>query len=459
MDAVALAEAVRGGDLSATTVVRSALDRIARCNPVLNAFTAITADRARAAAAEVDNKRAAGKPLGPLAGVPFAVKNLFDVKGTITVAGSKIHAENPPATRDATAVRRLEEAGAICVGALNMDEYAYGFTTENTHYGPTCNPHDTERSAGGSSGGSAAAVAGGLVPLTLGTDTNGSIRVPAAFCGILGLQATYGRFSRSGALLFAESFDRIGPFARSVRDLAVCFDLLQGADPADPVCLSEPLEAITPRLETAGDGLRLARAGGYFARGGLPAVFAAVDKVAGHLEVNEVVTIPHAEAARAAAYVMTGTEGSHVHLPNLRTRPRDFDPHVRDRFLAGSLIPGSWYVKAQKFRSVYRAQVLELFNEYDVILAPTTPTPATLIGQETMELDGVNLPVRPNIGLYTQPLSFVGLPIVSVPIQIPGAMPAGVMLIGAPHSEAKLLGLAHRLEQAGIVAAPIPAFS
>jgi Asp-tRNA(Asn)/Glu-tRNA(Gln) amidotransferase A subunit family amidase len=194
-----------------------------------NSFTTVTADTALAAAERIDKAMSQGENPGTLAGVPFAVKNLFDIAGITTLAGSKINAENSPAIQDATAVTRLKQAGAILVGALNMDEYAYGFVTENSHYGSTRNPHDTTRSAGGSSGGSSAAVAAGFVPITLGSDTNGSIRVPAALCGIFGLKPTYGRLSRAGVSLFCSSFDHIGCFARSVRDIAATFDILQGA--------------------------------------------------------------------------------------------------------------------------------------------------------------------------------------------------------------------------------------
>ncbi|MEM8867524.1 MAG: AtzE family amidohydrolase [Verrucomicrobiota bacterium] len=454
MDALAIAEAVRNGSLTARVVTEAALARIEALDRKVNAFTTVTKESALAEADAVDALIAQGADPGPLAGVPFAVKNLFDLEGVTTVAGSKIHQDAPPAESDAISVRKLKKAGAVSLGALNMDEYAYGFTTENSHYGPTHNPHHLDHVAGGSSGGSAAAVAAGMVPLTLGTDTNGSIRVPSAFCGIFGIQATYGRFSRAGALLFAESFDRIGPFARSVRDLAISVDLLQGPDPEDKVCISEPLEPVLPELEEGIDGFRIAKAGGYFAEKGLPEVFAGLSKVTEALEVSEEVEIPYAASGRAAAYIITGTEGGNFHMNSLRTRPQDFDPVVRDRFLAGPLIPGAWYVKAQKFRSIYRKAVLKLFETYDVILAPTTPTLAIKIGQETMVLDGIEMASRPNIGLYTQPLSFIGLPIISVPIHLPGQLPVGVMLIGAPHSEAKLLRLARYLEKAGVVKAP-----
>ena len=242
-DAIDIARKIRSKKLSATASTKAALEQIRLHNPAFNCFTAVLEQQALQQSEEIDRRIAAGQDPGPLAGVPFAVKNLFDVAGITTLAGSKIYATRPPAQRDATAVERLKNAGAVLVGALNMDEYAYGFTTENTHYGPTRNPHDTERVAGGSSGGSAAAVAAGMVPLTLGSDTNGSIRVPAAFCGIFGLKATYGRISRAGAILFAESFDHVGPFARSVQDLAHAFDVLNGPDPRDPICSDRPAES------------------------------------------------------------------------------------------------------------------------------------------------------------------------------------------------------------------------
>ncbi len=241
-DGFAIARAVRQGSVSAQAVVAACLERIRQRDPQLNAFTAVLEASALQAAERLDRQVAKEIPVRPLAGVPFAVKNLFDVAGLTTLAGSVINRENPPATRDATVVARLKQAGAILVGTLNMDEYASGFVTENSHYGPTRNPHDLSRSAGGSSGGSAAAVAGGLVPLSLGSDTNGSIRVPAALCGIYGLKPTYGRLSRAGVALLAPSFDHVGPLARSVADLALSFDAMQGPDPQDPVCTRRPAD-------------------------------------------------------------------------------------------------------------------------------------------------------------------------------------------------------------------------
>lgn len=454
-DAVAIAQAVRAKDLKATAATEFALSQIAAKDPSLNCFTTVLAEQALIAAAQVDDAVQAGKDPGPLTGVPFAVKNLFDIQGVTTLAGSKINRELPPARQDATAIAKLKQAGAILVGALNMDEYAYGFVTENSHYGPTHNPHDLNRTAGGSSGGSAAAVAAGLVPLTLGSDTNGSIRVPAALCGVFGLKPTYGRLSRAGAFLFSSSLDHIGPFARSVRDVATIFDVLQGTDARDPICTLRPPDPCLPQLDRGTEGLNIAIAAEYFAHSAEPAVLQAVEQVARALGATQHVTIPEADRARAAAYIITATEGSNLHLANLKSRPQDFDPATRDRFLAGALIPGSWYVQAQRFRRWYGDRVQELFQTVDLILAPTTPCPAPQLGQEKMVLDGVEMLTRPNLGLFTQPLSFIGLPVLSVPVPQPQGLPVGVQIIAAPYGEAAILRAAATLEAQGMIAAPV----
>src|SRR5947208_3277438 len=259
-----IALAVASRKMSALAAVEAALARIAAHDPVLNSFTDVVADRARARARAIDAEIAAGKHPGALAGVPFAVKNLFDVKGLTTRAGSKINRDLAPSPRDATLVERLEAAGAVLVGALNMGEYAYDFTGENVHDGPSRNPHDTTRMTGGSSGGSGGAVGGGLVRFALGSDTNGSIRVPSSLCGIFGLKPTYARLSRARSFPFVASLDHVGPLARSTRDLSLAYDAMQGGGDDDPVCADRPIEPIAPVLERASEGLRIAIAGGYF---------------------------------------------------------------------------------------------------------------------------------------------------------------------------------------------------
>ncbi len=454
-DAVTIAAAVREGKVRAVEVTQAALKRIAARDNELNCFTTVTTETALADAERIDREISQGKNPGLLAGVPFAVKNLFDIAGLTTLAGAKINAENPPATQDATAVARLKQAGAVLLGALNMDEYAYGFVTENSHYGATHNPHDLNRVAGGSSGGSAAAIAAGLVPLTLGSDTNGSIRVPAALCGVYGFKPTYGRLSRAGVALFSSSFDHIGPFARSVEDITTAFDVLQGKDERDPVCTQRPPDFCLSQIKQEIDGIRIAIADDYFRKGANPEALAAVQKVAEALDVTEYVSIPEAHRARAAAFVITACEGANLHLDKLRNRPQDFDPATRDRFLAGALIPNSWYMQAQRFRKWFRDRVREIFQKVDIIIAPTTPISAPLIGQQTMILDGEEILVRPHLGLFTQPLSFIGLPVLSVPIQRANALPLGVQLIAAPYNEALILRVAAVLEAKGVLSVTV----
>jgi AtzE family amidohydrolase len=449
--ALGIAAAIRSGRLSAARLAAQTLDAIEQRDGAYNCFTAITAERALREAGEIDRAVADGRDPGPLAGVPYAVKNLFDVAGVRTLAGSQINRDHKPAKVDATLVQRLRSAGGVLVGALNMDEYAYGFTTENTHYGATHNPHDPLRVAGGSSGGSAAAVAAGLVPLTLGSDTNGSIRLPAALCGIFGLKPTYGRLSRAGTASFVDSLDHVGPFATTVADLAAAYDALQGPDPADPVCSTRPAVFATPKLDHAVDHLRVAVADDYFARAGCEEALDAVATVARALGVTRTVTLPEAARARAAAFIITASEGANRHFADLKKCAGDFDPMTRDRLLAGALVPAAWYLQAQRFRRWFRDRVREICREVDIILAPATPCAAPLIGQETMVLGGVEVPTRPNLGIFTQPISFIGLPVVAVPVRRPGALPLGVQIIAAPWREVDALCIARVLEQSGIV--------
>jgi 1-carboxybiuret hydrolase len=448
------ADAVASGRASAVSVVEAALGRIRERDPLLNAFTAVTEQRALERARALDDARARGQKLGPLAGVPFAVKNLFDVAGLPTLAGSKINRDLPPARRDATLIDRLEAAGAVLLGALNMGEYAYDFTGENVHDGPSRNPHDLDRMTGGSSGGSASAVAGGLVPLSLGSDTNGSIRVPSSLCGLFGLKPTYGRLSRARTFPFVASLDHVGPLARSTRDLALAYDAMQGPDGEDPACAGRALEPVAPLIHNGIDGLRIAVAAGYFKCQSAEAV-QAVDRVAAALRANRDIDIPQADRARAAAYIITATEGSSLHLDRLRRRANDYDPAVRDRLIAGALVPASLVVKAQKLRRWYRAAVLKLFAEVDAIVAPATPCTAPLIGQQTFRLGAAELPVRANLGIYTQPISFIGLPVVAVPVPL-SPLPIGVQIIAPPWREDIALRIAHALETKGVAAAPRP---
>lgn len=464
-DAAAMAEAVRSGAVSATALAQASLDRIAATDGRVNAFTDVVRERALRRAAQVDASLASSNGARtrelPLLGVPFAVKNLFDIAGLPTLAGSKIERDSTPARGDALLVRRLESAGAVLVGALNMDEYAYGFTTENSHVGPAHNPHDLTRIAGGSSGGSGAAVAAGQVPLTLGSDTNGSIRVPASLCGIFGLKPTFGRLPRTGSYPFISSLDHLGPFARSVRDLALAYDAMQGPEthaPRDPGCAQRAADPVAAQLSQGTRGLRIGVLGGYFRERALPEALSAVDRVAEALGAHQTVELPMVEAGRAAAFLITNAEGAALHLHDLRQRPQDFEPLSRDRFLAGALIPAAWVARAQRVRRLYAEQVARLFERFDILLAPSTPCAATPIGAEWFDLNGQRLPVRPNMGVLTQPISCIGLPVCAVPVWgAHASLPIGVQVIAAPWREDLALRVAAALEAANVVHSPVAA--
>ena len=350
-DAARMAQAVAAREVTATQLVQDCLARIAATDGRVNAFTDLVQARALQRAAQIDAGLADGSQAAlPLLGVPFAVKNLFDIAGLRTLAGSKIERDSPPATADGLLVQRMEAAGAILVGALNMDEYAYGFTTENSHEGACHNPHDLARTAGGSSGGCAAAVAAGQVSLTLGSDTNGSIRVPSSLCGIFGLKPTFGRLPRTGSFPFVTSLDHLGPFARSVRDLALAYDAMQGPEAKGPHvdagCAQRATEFVVSDIDLGIRGLRIGVLGGYFFDNSLPEARAAVAAVAQALGATDTVELPWVEAGRAAAFLITNSEGAALHLDNLRLRPGDFEPLSRDRFLAGALLPAAWVARA-----------------------------------------------------------------------------------------------------------------
>ncbi|MBM3390055.1 MAG: AtzE family amidohydrolase [Betaproteobacteria bacterium] len=444
---------------TAIQAVESAFARIQATDAQVNAFTALVPQRARARAAQLDVSTA---PL-PLHGVPFAVKNLFDIQGLTTLAGSRIERDAPPATRDAAVIRRLEAAGAVLVGALNMDEYAYGFTTENTHYGACRNPQDPSRISGGSSGGSAAAVAAGQVPFTLGSDTNGSIRVPASLCGVFGLKPTYGRLPRAGSFPFVGSLDHVGPFANSVELLARVYDAMQGPDEEDPAqaprCI-EPTAPLLGRGEKAAQGLRIGVLGGWFHDMATEPARRAVARVAQALGLDltaPAVHWPEVPAARAAAFIITNAEGSALHLKDLQTRASEFDPHTRDRFIAGALLPAAWVQQSQRVRHWFARQVAQSFAQWDVLLAPATPCVAQPIGTDFIEIAGQRMNARASMGLLTQPISCIGLPVVTVPVW--GVDPAhphlsiGVQVVAAPWREDLALRVAHALERQGVVAA------
>ena len=452
-DAARMAQAVRSGAVSARELLAASLARIEATDNQVNAFTLQTRARAEAEADAVDAQRArAPQALGPLAGVPFAVKNLYDIEGEVTVAGSTVNRSHAPAEADAVLVQQMQSAGAVLVGALNMDEYAYGFTTENTHYGPCHNPHDLTRISGGSSGGSGAAVAAGQLPITLGSDTNGSIRVPASLCGVWGLKPTFGRLSRRGSYPFVYSIDHLGPMASSVAGLALAYDALQRADTRDPGCHALRVQPVTPLMQGAATGLRIGVLGGYFEDNASASARLAVSMAAQALGATNTVQWPDAALGRAAAFIITASEGGSLHLDDLRTQSADFEPLSVDRFIAGALQPADWYVRAQRFRRVYRERVNALFADWDVLITAATPVSAPVIGTEWLDLNGTQQPCRAAMGLLTQPVSFAGCPVVTAPLwpEGTGGMPLGVQLIAAPWREDLAFVAAQRLADAGV---------
>lgn len=455
--AIDIAGTVASGDGTALQVIQDTLGCIESANPALNCFTEVFAKRAQARAADVDAKVARGDFPGRLAGVPFAVKNLFDIEGVTTLAGSKINADDAPAAVDAPLIRRLEAEGAVLVGALSMGEYAYDFTGENQHYGACRNPWDTQRMSGGSSSGSGSATAAGLAPISLGSDTNGSIRVPASLCGLFGLKPTYGRLPRSGTYPFCDSLDHLGPMARTVSDLALSFDVLQGYDSGDSACADRAPLVTCASLEQGVSGLRIAVAGGYFECTDFPEAAAAVETVARALDSTALLPLEGASEGRAAAYVITNAESALLHRTHLQTRVEEFDADTRDRFLAGSLIPASWLQRAQVVRRWWQQQMLDVFRDVDLIIAPATPCSAPLLGTRTLMIRGEGQMLRPNLGLFTQPFSAIGLPVCAAPLQsdITG-LPIGVQLVAPPWREDLCLRVAHDLERRGVVTCARP---
>lgn len=434
------------------------LDALRLFDKQINSFSAILDKRLMQQIAQAKPAQAANSS-APLAGFSFGVKNLFDVKDQITLAGSKINRDLPQAAADAVLIQRMEAAGARLIGCLNMGEFAYDFTGENSHYGNCNNPHDLSRMSGGSSSGSAAAVAAGLVRVALGSDTNGSIRVPASLCGVFGLKPTYGRLPRSGTFPFSDSLDHLGPLARSASDLARVFDCLQGYHPGDPACQNRPVLHSHEQLPQGLANLKIAKLGGYFDTEGFPEAAAAMEKVCQALQVADTVLPKGVSEGRAAAYLITNVEGSALHLRRLQTRPQDFDPDTRDRFLAGAMLPAQWYARAQQTRLWFKQHMLSLFTKHDILLAPASPFCAPKQGEKTFLLRGEPKLLRPNLGYFTQPISAIGLPSVVVPTwDEPSKLPIGVQIIAAPWREDLCLRVAAALEQQGFAFIKPPHF-
>ena len=461
---------LRRGDLTSTQLTQALFDRIEDTDGKIGSYLTVCRDRGMAEARAADERLANGDASSPLLGIPLALKDVLLTEGVPTTCASRIlQGFTPPF--DATAVRRLREAGAVLLGKTNMDEFAMGSSTENSGFSLTRNPWDPDRVPGGSSGGSAAAVAAGQCVAALGTDTGGSIRQPAAFCGVVGLKPTYGRVSRFGVVAYASSLDQVGPITRDVSDCALVLQAIAGHDPADSTSVDAPVPDYPSELSRGASGLRVGVPGEYFAAGIQPEVEQAVRQGVREIEkagaaVVEV-SLPRTEYAVAAYYVIATAEASSnlARYDGMRYGPRaqaedltstytksrsqGFGPEVKRRILLGAYVLSAgyydaYYLKAQKARTLVRQDFESTLRQCDAIVAPTTPTTAFKIEEMTED------PLRMYLSdVFTVPANLAGLPALSLPCGFDRAgLPIGMQIIGRPFDEATVLRLGHAFEQA-----------
>ncbi|WP_416140160.1 Asp-tRNA(Asn)/Glu-tRNA(Gln) amidotransferase subunit GatA [Halomonas sp. HK25] len=463
-----LAAALTAGEFTSRELTEHQLARIARLDGEINSFITVTPQQALTAANAADAARAKGQA-GPLTGLPLAIKDLFCTEGVLTTAGSKMLA-NFVSPYDATVVEKLKAAGTVSLGKTNMDEFAMGSSNENSAFGAVKNPWEAGAVPGGSSGGSAAAVAAGLVPAALGTDTGGSIRQPAAFCGITGLKPTYGRVSRYGIIAYASSLDQAGPMARTAEDCALLLNAIAGPDPRDSTCVARGVPDYTEELAAPLSGLKIGLPREYFGDGLDPAVDAAVREAVKVYEslgatVREV-SLPHTHYAIPAYYVIAPAEassnlsrydgvrfGHRCQAPSdlvdlyARSRAEGFGEEVKRRILIGThtLSEGffdAYYTKAQQVRRLIRQDFLDAFEEVDVLMGPASPTPAFDLGAKK---DPVSMYLQ---DIYTIAVNLAGIPGISVPAGFVGKRPVGLQILGTHFAEARLLNVAHQFQQA-----------
>jgi aspartyl-tRNA(Asn)/glutamyl-tRNA(Gln) amidotransferase subunit A len=463
--------AVVSGTTSATALAERYYERIAAVDTEVNSYLALTKDRALAQAASVDAAVKSGAPLGPLAGVPIGIKDVLTLKGAPATAASKIlKGYHPP--YDATVVARLEAAGAVLLGKLNCDEFAMGSSNENSAYGPVHNPRALDRVPGGSSGGSAAAVAAGLCAASLGTDTGGSIRQPAAFCGIVGVLPTYGRVSRYGLIAFASSLDRVGPFAHSVGDAATLLQVLAGPDAMDSTSSAQPVGSYSADLAKPVAGLRIGVPEEYFGEGLDPEIRSAIEKSLDDLRAAgcsiHKVSLPHTRYAVPTYYVLATAEASSNlsrfdgvrfghrsdeanTLANMYRKSRDeaFGAEVKRRILLGTYVLShgyydAYYRKAQQVRTLLTRDFLTAFNDVDAIVCPVTPTPAWKLGAKTDD------PIQMYLeDIYSVAASLAGICGMSVPCgTTKDGLPIGVQVLGKHFDESTMLRVGAAIEAA-----------
>jgi aspartyl-tRNA(Asn)/glutamyl-tRNA(Gln) amidotransferase subunit A len=445
----ALAGRLRSGELSPRDAVEAYLARIAELDPQLNAYISVQGDAALAAAAALEGT---GGERGPLWGVPVAVKDVIDVEGVTTTAASKVLADAPPARADAFAVERLRAAGAIVLGKLNTHEFAYGAMTTSRHFGPARNPWATDRICGGSSGGSGAAAAADLAAGTLGTDTAGSIRIPACFCGVTGVRPTTGRVSNRGVVAVSWTFDTVGPIARTAEDCALMLEAIAGYDPADPSTAAVPVHPYASLLAGGVEGLRIGVVQPLLEQGIDPGIAACVRDALGELEAAGArlveVALPLLDELGTIQQAIQFTEATSAHLATLRTRLGDYGTDVRARLLTGLFVPSTTTVLGQRARRLAYDGFRSAFERVDLLAAPTMPVVAPRIGEDTVRLGDAIVPYRLTLIPFNSPWSCVGAPVVSVPCGFVDGLPVGLALVGRRYDEATALRTAHTFQEA-----------
>lgn len=447
-----LGSLMRQHDVSAVEIVQAMLDRIESLEPRLNTYITVTGDEALETARQCDADLASGRDRGPLHGIPVAVKDLYDTAGIRTTCGSKILFDRIP-DQDATSVARLRSDGAVILGKTNLNEFAYGFTTENPHYGDTHNPWNVSCIAGGSSGGSAAAVAAGLCTLATGTDTGGSIREPAALCGIVGLKPSYGRISCRGVMPLSWEQDHAGPMARTVYDAALMLEAMAGWDTADPATTDQPVPHYVAKLGRGIEGVRIGVDPQYALHGISAEVRAAFEKaldVLVDLKAKVLdIHIPGIEDGSTASLTILSAGGSAVHEEWLRTRPEDYDPNVLVRLKRGLDVTGAEYARAQRTRRLLMRSFESLFEQVDLLATPMCAIGAPLHGATRVQVDEQEIDVLSAVARYSRPFNLIGVPAISVPCGFtPADLPIGLQLIGPMYGEVTVLQAAHAYEQA-----------
>lgn len=444
------ARLIRTKGISPVDLVGAALRQIERIEGRINAFISVMADAAMSAARDAEAEIAKGDYRGPLHGIPIALKDLFYTRGVRTTAGSKIMRDFVPA-EDATVVTRLREAGAVIIGKTGMHEYAFGTINTNPHFGDVRNPWNLERITGGSSGGSAAAVAAFMCSAALGTDTGGSIRIPASFCGLFGIKPTFGRVSRHGVVPLAWSLDTVGPLTRTAQDAALLLGAVAGWDSKDPESSQEPVPDYAAALHQPISGLRVAVLREYVDDPTEPGVLegfrAALDALR-HLGAQlEDVSVPGVEAAVCASTAIMFAEAASYHEETLRTRPQDYGADVRTRLEQGLRVSAIDYLKGQRTRRSLADSFLALMERYDAIICPTVPAAAPLLGQDMVQFEGLAEPIPSTATRHTRLFNLTGQPAVSAPCGFDSnGMPIGIQIATAPFAEATALRIAHAYE-------------